>query len=103
MGLEEWSMLEVKTDNSAAAAPRPKADAAKRAGRKTAAPPGTAPAAARQTSAKRRDDSVHERIQRRAYELWESEGRPTGREHANWLQAEREIARVRSPRLGAHQ
>lgn len=32
-----------------------------------------------------------ERIRRRAYELWEQEGRPEGRELAHWAQAEHEI------------
>jgi hypothetical protein len=31
------------------------------------------------------------RIQRRAYELWEAEGRPEGKEEAHWLTAEREL------------
>jgi hypothetical protein len=31
------------------------------------------------------------RIERRAYELWERDGRPEGRDHAHWQQAEREI------------
>jgi hypothetical protein len=43
---------------------------------------------------------MYERIQRRAYELWESEGRPAGRDEANWLQAESEIARARVQRVG---
>jgi hypothetical protein len=40
-------------------------------------------------------DHQYERIRRRAYELWESEGRPSGRAQANWLQAEAEIAGLR--------
>jgi Protein of unknown function (DUF2934) len=51
-------------------------------------------------SARQQDDLQH-RIQQRAYELWESEGRPDGREHAHWQQAQHEIARARSPRAGA--
>jgi hypothetical protein len=35
---------------------------------------------------------LEQRIRQRAYELWESEGRPQGREQAHWQQAEREIA-----------
>jgi hypothetical protein len=31
-------------------------------------------------------------IARRAQELWEEEGRPEGRAHEHWLQAERELA-----------
>ena len=57
-------------------------------------------AAAGNPAAKRRIDEMREYIQRRAYELWESEGRPAGRDQAHWLQAEREIARVRGQRAG---
>jgi hypothetical protein len=32
-----------------------------------------------------------ERIRRRAYELWEQEGRPKGREREHWQEAERQI------------
>jgi hypothetical protein len=32
-----------------------------------------------------------EKIARRAYELWEAEGRPDGRHHEHWLQAEQEL------------
>jgi hypothetical protein len=31
-------------------------------------------------------------VQKRAYALWEEEGRPTGREHAHWEQAMKERA-----------
>jgi hypothetical protein len=31
------------------------------------------------------------KVRRRAHELWESEGKPEGREMDFWLQAEREI------------
>lgn len=30
-------------------------------------------------------------IRQRAYELWERDGRPEGRDHAHWQQAEREV------------
>jgi hypothetical protein len=36
-------------------------------------------------------DDPHARIQRRAYELWEAEGRPSGRDREHWLRAEAEI------------
>jgi hypothetical protein len=39
-------------------------------------------------------EELYERIQRRAYELWEREGRPEGRDHAHWQQAELEITRA---------
>jgi hypothetical protein len=68
--------------------------------RKTATTPATRTADGRPAAAKRPKDDIYERIQRRAYELWESEGRPEGREHAHWLQAESEIARARSQRVG---
>ncbi|MCR6631637.1 MAG: DUF2934 domain-containing protein [Magnetospirillum sp.] len=32
-----------------------------------------------------------DRIRRRAFEIWEAEGRPEGRHREHWLQAEREI------------
>lgn len=37
-------------------------------------------------------ENVEDRIRRRAYEIWEQEGRPHGREVDHWLQAAREIA-----------
>jgi Protein of unknown function (DUF2934) len=36
--------------------------------------------------------AVEERIRTRAYELWEAEGRPGGREVEHWLQAAQEVA-----------
>ena len=35
--------------------------------------------------------SIQERISQRAYQLWEQEGKPEGRERAHWEQACREI------------
>jgi hypothetical protein len=32
-------------------------------------------------------------IERRAYELWEAEGRPGGRDQSHWYRAEQELAR----------
>jgi Protein of unknown function (DUF2934) len=46
-------------------------------------------------------ENVQERIERRAYELWESEGRPEGRAQVHWRQAELEVTRARSQRIGA--
>ena len=51
-------------------------------------------AAGRKPSAPGRSRDLYERIQRRAYELWEREGRPEGRDHAHWYQAELEITRA---------
>lgn len=42
----------------------------------------------------RQDNPDHdylEKIRRRAYELWEMEGKPEGRHHVHWAQAEHEI------------
>ncbi|MGO4637129.1 DUF2934 domain-containing protein [Mesorhizobium sp. 2RAF45] len=36
-------------------------------------------------------DSRDERIKRRAYEIWEREGRPAGRDQEHWDQAVQEI------------
>lgn len=36
-------------------------------------------------------DNRQERLQQRAYEIWESEGRPNGRDREHWEQAEREV------------
>lgn len=33
-----------------------------------------------------------DRLRQRAYTIWESEGRPDGREGEHWAQAERELA-----------
>jgi Protein of unknown function (DUF2934) len=44
---------------------------------------------------------VAERIRRRAYEIWECEGRPAGREQEHWEQAEREVAKLRGTRQTA--
>jgi hypothetical protein len=91
-------MLEEKTAGSAGAKPRAKA-AAPRA--KATVTKAAGQAAGRSAAPQRPKYDMHERIQRRAYELWESEGRPSGRAQANWLQAEAEMAGVRGQRAGA--
>ncbi len=48
-------------------------------------------AAPRKARGAQLSDELQQRIQQRAYELWEHEGRPQGREDAHWEQAEREI------------
>jgi hypothetical protein len=95
-GLKEWSMLEKENAEAAKAKPKGKAAAASKATKATTTKPATRTAAGKPAVAKRPKDDIYERIQRRAYELWEGEGRPAGREHAHWLQAENEIARARS-------
>ena len=37
------------------------------------------------------DPELRHRIEQRAYELWEANGRPEGRALDHWLQAEQEI------------
>lgn len=57
---------------------------------------GTTSRPARKTSAPDAADrlkaDMDDRIRRRAYELWEAEGRPQGREAEHWSRAERELA-----------
>jgi hypothetical protein len=36
-------------------------------------------------------ESIEDRIRLRAYQIWEHEGRPEGREHDHWERAVREI------------
>jgi hypothetical protein len=36
-------------------------------------------------------------VQQRAYALWETEGRPDGRDRAHWEQAERELSTAEAP------
>lgn len=38
-------------------------------------------------------EQVEEWVRRRAYALWEAEGRPAGRSHIHWRQAEEEASR----------
>jgi hypothetical protein len=92
-------MLEKKTAKSAEAKSKGKAKAAP--GVKKVTTPVIGSVALRPAAPKRRKDDLQERIRRRAYELWENEGRPQGREQAHWLQAEREVARARRQRVGA--
>jgi hypothetical protein len=68
----------------------------KAAAPKAAAKLGTTPSriASRRSAPKRAADDLHHRIRHRAYELWEREGRPTGRDQAHWYQAELEITRA---------
>lgn len=37
-------------------------------------------------------DELHSRKQAKAYEIWEQEGRPAGRDLEHWLLAERHVA-----------
>ena len=38
-------------------------------------------------------DNAQERIAKRAYELWEQDGKVTGRDQEHWFQAEAELGR----------
>jgi DUF2934 family protein len=42
-------------------------------------------------TAETKSQRVHEAIERRAYLIWEQEGRPAGRALENWTQAEAEL------------
>jgi Protein of unknown function (DUF2934) len=93
-------MLDKKTAEPGAAAPEGgKGKAARAPG--TTAPTAIRTAARRTRAARAPQPSVHERIQRRAYQLWETEGRPEGRAQAHWHQAELEITRARSRPVSA--
>lgn len=37
-------------------------------------------------------DEHHSHKEAKAYEIWESEGRPTGRDLEHWLKAERQVS-----------
>ena len=47
-------------------------------------------AAAQKPGRRKASDDREKRVRDRAYEIWESEGRPAGRESEHWEQAERE-------------
>jgi len=49
------------------------------------------------TRARSNQTALRARTAARAYAIWESEGRPHGRDHEHWLRAEREIAAEASP------
>jgi hypothetical protein len=82
------------------AAPKPgagKATATEKAGvkpaaRKSAGQAGALKPATRKATAA---NDLQTQIQQRAYELWERDGRPEGRDFAHWQQAEREIGAAR--------
>jgi hypothetical protein len=38
-----------------------------------------------------------QRIRERAYQIWDRDGRPEGRAHEHWVQAEQEIAEEDTP------
>jgi DUF2934 family protein len=75
----EIKSAEIKGGKTKPAQPATSTIVTKSAARPTARKPATA------------DADLQQRIQQRAYELWEKEGRPQGRERAHWQQAEREV------------
>jgi hypothetical protein len=58
--------------------------------KKDPAPETTGPNSAQVT----RPYPTHEEVQRRAYEIYLSQGRADGRDLDNWLQAERELSQA---------
>jgi Protein of unknown function (DUF2934) len=87
-------MLEKKVARSAKATPK-KAGIAREMTAPTMTKSVTRTVAAIPAASRGRQEDLHERVRRRAYELWESEGRPAGREHDHWFQAEREVVTTR--------
>ena len=78
-------------DATGAAPARPRAARSGAGRRKTVAASKT-PAA---DAAERRGElPTDEQIAVRAFEIWERQGRPEGQQEENWLQAERELAKV---------
>jgi hypothetical protein len=92
---KEWSMLEKKVARAANATPKEKAEVARKTKAPTTQPLSRTIAATSGSSRGGRQDDLQERVRRRAYELWECEGRPAGRDYDHWLQAEREVASTR--------
>ncbi|MGH6898506.1 MAG: DUF2934 domain-containing protein [Geminicoccaceae bacterium] len=93
-------MLET-TAKPGAAKPQDGRPKASKTTRTTARAAATRTATGEPAAPGRPKEGVQELIQRRAYELWEIEGRPAGREHVHWQQAELEITRAGSRRVGA--
>jgi Protein of unknown function (DUF2934) len=81
-------MLEKKPIESAGAKPKRSKAAGASAATKTRA---TSTAARKPGASARHEADLQQRIQQRAYQLWESEGRPEGRDQAHWQQALREL------------
>ncbi len=44
---------------------------------------------------------IHDKVRRRAFEIWEAEGRPEGRDVEHWLRAEAECAAVPAKAVAA--
>jgi hypothetical protein len=58
--------------------------------RQTGKKPASAPSDAPETE-RHAEPELYDRVQQRAYEIWEREGRPHGRDDEHWQRAEREI------------
>jgi hypothetical protein len=81
-------MLEKEPIEAAGAKPKRSKAAGATAATRTRA---TSTAARKPGASARHEGDLQQRIQQRAYQLWESEGRPQGREQAHWQQAQREL------------
>jgi hypothetical protein len=46
------------------------------------------------------DSDLTPQILKRAYEIWESEGRPHGRDRDHWFLAEAELSTIAAPPIG---
>ncbi len=46
------------------------------------------------------DNDLTPQILKRAYEIWEGEGRPHGRDREHWFLAEAELSTVAGPAIG---
>jgi hypothetical protein len=87
--VKERSMFEKEQIRSAGAKPK----RSKAAGASAATKARASRAAGDKPAASARHESdLQQRIQQRAYQLWESEGRPEGREQAHWQEAQRELS-----------
>lgn len=93
-------MAEKRTREKGAAATAGKAGAGKRGAEageaRKARPSGAASApAGRKAASKSRSGETDRdrRVRERAYEIWEQEGRPSGRERDHWERADREVGK----------
>ncbi|HEX2529717.1 MAG TPA: DUF2934 domain-containing protein [Geminicoccus sp.] len=49
------------------------------------------------------DEAILQKVRERAYQLWETEGRPEGRDHEFWFRAEQEAGLVTGEERGGEQ
>ncbi|MGH6943294.1 MAG: DUF2934 domain-containing protein [Geminicoccaceae bacterium] len=94
-------MPKIEESKSVTSGPKGGARSAAATTKRAARATGSTRTASRRAPAGRLPADLREMIRQRAYELWEREGRPEGREQAHWQQAELELAKARSQRLSA--